>query len=316
MALAADYGADHLIPAYGSCVSGADVIRTRLVEQQKLAQYLIDETHRLVFAGASSHEIAEQLTIPAELQRKVQYSDLHHRVPWIVRSLISRNFGWFSGDPLDYVRHPATERARRLAQELGGLDELIARSRSAYLSGDFPWAAELATEALLLDPGNARAKEVRSASFQAIAFASDSSNERNVLLTSVAMETGPLRRELIFELSRHALSALSFLREPGALLDLMGPKLACNRVRAERLWVEFRLVDRSEVLDIAVVDGVMLRGRDLDRSAPDLRLALTYPVMTRGVEGAVSFDDLLASGDLEIVAGQEHWSGFISSFDW
>jgi uncharacterized sulfatase len=316
MGLAASFGAETLIPAYGSYVAGAETVKRQLVSQQKLSQFLIDETYRRLFAGETAQAIAEHVTIPPELCRDVPYNELYHRLFWIVRSLISREFGWFNGDPLDYVRHPATDRARRLSDELGGVDAMLERGRRAYEAEDFAWSLELATETLLVTPDDTRALDLRRASLQALAYASPSSNERNVLLSAVAMEDGRLTRPMIFAGLSRSLSELSLVRSPAALLDILGPKLVCDRVGDDPLWVRFELGDRDETLDLAVIDGVMLRGPDPDRDAPDLVLRMSFPDLTAAVEGVTPFDDLRDAGRVKIITGAPAWERLVSSFSW
>ncbi|MGE4322174.1 MAG: alkyl sulfatase dimerization domain-containing protein [Sphingobium sp.] len=315
MGLAASYGAEYYIGAYGSYFMGADVIRNKLVGQQKLSQYLIDETARLIFEGVPSEAIAERVTIPPALMEGQDFNDLYHQLWWITRSLIAREFGWFSGDPLDYVRLPRTERAQHMVADMGGADKVRARAADAYRGGAHRWALELATALLAIDVQDARARDIRIKSLKAIAYDTSSTNTRNFLLTSVALETGALSRDALLRAFRGKAPADSaLLRPPARVLDMIGPRLRREMATGAPFTARFLVEDRDVTLDITLVDGVMLR--DDGGREPDIVLASSYADFIRGAENMTPFAELESAGAVRVVKGREQFDRLIGAFDW
>ena len=315
MGLAASYGAEYYIAAYGSYIVGADRIRDKLLGQQKLSQYLIDETARLIFEGVPAEAIAERVTIPPALAQGQDFNDLYHQLWWIVRSLIARDFGWFNGDPLDFVRLPRTDRAAHLVTEMGGAAAVLEKARAAYLRGDHSWALELATTLLSTDPDHASARDIRIKSLKALAYATSSTNTRNFLLTSVALETGALSRSGLLRAFRGKAPAdTALLRPPARVLDMIGPRLRKDRATAKPFTARFVIEDRGEQLDITVLDGVMLR--DAVGREPDIVLASSYADFIRGAENMTPFPELERAGAVRILSGRENFDRLVGAFDW
>lgn len=317
MALAASYNAEHLINAYGPPVTGAAEIRVRLLGQQRISQYMVDEVNRRILRGDNADVIAAEFALPEAVTAGRKYREYYHRLAWIIRSMIAREFGHFSGDVADLVKLSPRAEAAKLAEELGGFEQLIARATQAYEQDDHRWSLQLATYALKITPDHPQARALRHHCMRALAYRSDSANERNYLLTSVALETGAIQRSaLLRQISGTKPSDIALLKPPSQMLSVMGHKLKIAPHGRAVFSVRLHLTDRAVVLDVTVLPAVLLRSANPDGSPPDLELVLAHDALIRGVEGMNRFDELRASGAVSVTGREEFFQRFMEAFEW
>ncbi|MGE4323366.1 MAG: alkyl sulfatase dimerization domain-containing protein [Sphingobium sp.] len=318
MGLAASFDAEHLVRAYSETIDGHNNVRQELLWQQRIGQYLIDHIYREILEGRPADRIAAEFTLPDALLEGRPYKEYYHRLSWIVRSIVSRHFGWYSGDVLDLVRLSPTDRAGRMADAMGGIDAVLRRAGEAYADGDYRWALELATTMLTIRPDDVTSRDIRVQSLRALAFASVSANERNYLLTAVALETGKLDRTALLRAFRgKAPSDVALQRPPIQLINALGPRIrpVAPGAAAQPLSVRFTITDRQAQEDITIQSGVMLRGLLPGKAQPDLVLTLSYDSLIRGIEGMTSFDELKQAGKIESHGDLRDWNRFVSAFD-
>lgn len=316
MGLAASHGAEVIINAYGPPVVGAHEVRARLLDQQRIAQFMLDDVHRRILRGEDADSIAADFRLPASVTHGRSYKEHYHRLSWIVRSLVAREFGHVSGDVLDLVRWPPHDRAARLEHEFASTGSMFERAERAYERKDYRWSAELATTLLKLEPTNSDAAKVRHESLRALAYASNSANERNYLLSAVALETGSVdRTKLLRQMQGAAVSDIALRKPPEQMLQVMGHKLRLDEQRPT-FSVCFVISDRAAVLHITVLPVVMLRNANPDGSPPDLQFTLTHEALIRGVEGLTSFAALTMSAGVSVAGAPVILQWFLDAFDW
>lgn len=318
MGVAAAYRPAHLINAYGPPVSGEGEVSARLLGQQRISQYMVDQVHRRVLAGEHADDIAATLTLPDSITRGRNYRETYHRLWWIVRSLISREFGHFGGDVEEFCRLPPHEDAQRMVAAMGGIEAVIALAADAYRSEDFRWSLRLATLALKAAPDDTALRDIRHQSMRAIAYGTDSANERNYLLSAVALETGALDRSaLLRQIAGTAPGDLTLVKPPSQLLGVLGRKIRADDSGARSAFsVRFEIIDRDQALDVTVLPAVVLRPPRLDDDAVDLTIALSHAGLVRGVEGMVAWADLRAAGSASVTGEDDVFDLFVESFDW
>lgn len=318
MALAASLQPEHLINAYGPPISGTAEVRARLLGQQRVAQFMVDDVNRRLLRGENADDIAAGLVIPESVSLGRYYGEFYHRLSWIVRSLISREFGHFSGDVADLVRLPPQEEATQFAAELGGIDGLLDRAERAMKYGNPRWGLRLATLALQVERQSTRAIALRHHAMRTIAYSSDSANERNYLLTAVAMESGKLDRSSLLRLIRgNAPGDVALHRQPSHWLSVLGHKLhSRDSKRNPPFTVEFSVIDKGVTLAITVLPAVMLRGLIIEDVPADLRLELSLEALIRGIEGMAGFSELRATGAVRVAGTDALFGRFIGAFNW
>ena len=322
LSLMRDYPTRVLVGGHGAPVVGPDAVRDLLERTEMVAQYMIDETLRLTRQNLSGAEIAARVRIPTALQGEQEFDDYYHRLSWIVRGIHSKEMGWYSGDVLDLVAHPPFEHAKRMIRELGGADEVLVRASRAYSANDPRWAAELADMVLTVDPGNEAAGTIKAHSLTAIAFASDSANERNYLLTEARVMTGDIGWNVVARAALDRMKAVFVgptapepaLAAPSLVfVQNLGPQLSVDGARDADLLVELRVSDRDETHLLRVREGVLLHERQREREA-DLVVELDHRALVLASEGLATWKELAGDDLLAIHRGPEAFDRFVGYF--
>lgn len=218
--------------------------------------------------------------------------------------------GWVS-NPVSLSRHSDSEEAKRLVKLLGGADESSAHAKHALESGDARWAARLATYVLRAEPNHEAAREVQVQALESIAYTTNSANERNYLLTTVAETKGAIDWNRV--LSRGSLQRVS--SQPSeAILRGLGVRLKAEDAFDAELTVEARIEGEEGVHTVSVRRGVFLYDR-VAREKVDARIVLSRSDLDRIAAGVTNLDAELAAGSIEVEAGQPAAERFVKLFE-
>lgn len=318
------YPSKVLVGGHGQPSIGRGAVSDLLERTEMVAQFIIDETLRLTRQNLSGPEIAAAVRLPRSLTGDQEFADYYHRLEWIVRGVHSKEMGWYGGDVFELVAHAPTDRARRLVEALGGRTSVLEKGNDAYLADDPKWAAELATLVLATEPTNQQALHLKANSLRSIAYASDSANERNYLLTEANVMTGDLGWRVMAQGA--LVRAKNWLKGPIVpetamsapsltFIQNMGPLLSVERASAARTSVEFRVTDRQEAYLLTVRNGVMLR-EEPKSIEPDAIVELNHRALVLASEGLSPWSDLKDDGLVSVKTGEAEFETFIGFFDW
>ncbi|MER0478139.1 alkyl sulfatase dimerization domain-containing protein [Streptomyces sp. Edi2] len=165
---------------------GADRAVRFLEEQRDAYAYLHDQSVRLINAGLTGAEIAEELRFPPALERawhaRGYYGTLSHNA----KAVYQRYMGWFDGNPAHLWQHPPVAAARRYVEFMGGADAVVAKARQAYEDGDLRWVAEVVHHVIFAEPGHAGARALQADAFERLGQAAESGPWRNFYLMGAA----------------------------------------------------------------------------------------------------------------------------------
>jgi alkyl sulfatase BDS1-like metallo-beta-lactamase superfamily hydrolase len=139
-----------VLPGHGRVYSGAEQCQELLRETARALRLIHDEVVRRLNAGQWPVEIIEaDIRLPDDLAAKPFLAPVYGCVPFVVRDVIRRYAGWWSGEPSQMFPAPRASRAADIL-ELCGRDAMLARARTLRDEGHLQRAlalAELATNA-------------------------------------------------------------------------------------------------------------------------------------------------------------------------
>ncbi|WP_433854774.1 alkyl/aryl-sulfatase [Streptomyces kronopolitis] len=163
-----------------------------LEEQRDAYAYLHDQSVRLINAGLTGAEIAEELRFPPALERawhaRGYYGTLSHNA----KAVYQRYMGWFDGNPAHLWQHPPVAAARRYVEFMGGADAVVDKARQAYEAGDLRWVAEVVNHVVFAEPGHAGARALQADAFERLGRAAESGPWRNFYLMGAVELRGPV----------------------------------------------------------------------------------------------------------------------------
>ncbi len=114
---------------------GSERIVEYLGKQRDLYGYLHDQTLRLVNAGLTGPEIAEQLELPPELAAEWHCRGYYGSVSHNVRAVYQLYMGWFDGNPAHLWEHPPVESSKRYVEFMGGAERVLELARDSFAAG-------------------------------------------------------------------------------------------------------------------------------------------------------------------------------------
>lgn len=301
------YFASHNWPIWGR-----ERIAQHITAQRDMYKYTHDQTVRLINAGYTMSEIAEQVKLPASLQSSFgargYYGDLRHNV----RAVYQFYLGHYDGNPAHLDALPPETTAPRYLQLMGGKAGVLEAAQAAYDSGDFRWAAELLNHVMFAETGNAEAKALLARTYEQMAYGSEASTWRNSYLTAAAeLRNGPptkgLDRTRFFEVLLHTPTE--------RFLDAMAAALNGPDAAGKDLKINLVLTDTRES-HVLWIEHAVLHHR-AGPPAPDANatLALTHEMFVRIVSGAAGAKDLLLSDDVKVTGSRIDLGRFFGLLD-
>ncbi|CRK22123.1 hypothetical protein BN1723_017005, partial [Verticillium longisporum] len=178
--------ASHHWPTYG-----VEEVVSFLTLQRDLYAYVHDQTLRLLNKGYNGPEIAEMMTLPPALDKAWSTRGYYGSVNHNVKAIYQRYMGWFDGNPAHLWEHTPAERAKRYVELAGGMENIIAKGREAFDTGDFRWAAEVLNHAVFSDPTNSDARALLADVYEQLGYGSENGTWRNFFISGTTeLRTG------------------------------------------------------------------------------------------------------------------------------
>ncbi|MEU9193300.1 alkyl sulfatase dimerization domain-containing protein [Streptomyces hundungensis] len=265
-----------------------------LEEQRDAYAYLHDQSVRLINAGRTGAEIAEELAFPPTLARawhaRGYYGSLSHNA----KAVYQRYMGWFDGNPAHLWQHPPVEAARRYVEFMGGADTVVAKARNAYEAGDLRWVAEVLGHVLFAEPHHGEARALQADTFERLGHGSECGPWRNFYLMGAA----ELRHGVLGTPTRTAPDILAALTAEQIFQSMAvrvnGPRAA----EAGRLLLRWEFTDTAEVWSLLLSNGALtaMRGDAPRNERPAAVLRLARTTLDAILGGAATFAGEVAGG--------------------
>jgi alkyl sulfatase BDS1-like metallo-beta-lactamase superfamily hydrolase len=299
--------ASHSWPTWGR-ERIAQVIRAH----RDVYKYTHDQTVRLINAGYTMDEIAEQVKLPASLgavfAARGYYGDLRHNV----RAVYQYYLGHYDGNPAHLDPLPPQATAPRYLELMGGKAAVLKAAQGAYDRGDFRWAAELLNHAVFADPSDGDAKALLARSYEQMGFMAEASTWRNSYLTAAAeLRQGPPQKGLDRTRFLEVLAHTPVER----FLDAMAAALNGPDAEGKDLKINLLLTDTGESHVLWIENAVLHHKKAPAETDADATLALTHGMFVRLVSGAAGAKDLLLSDEVKVSGSRVDLGRFFGLLD-
>jgi alkyl sulfatase BDS1-like metallo-beta-lactamase superfamily hydrolase len=270
-----------------------------LEEQRDAYAYLHDQCVRLINAGYTGAEIAEELRFPPALERRPHIGGHYGSLSHNAKAVYQRYMGWFDGNPAHLWQHPPREAAARYTEFMGGADAVVAKARASFERGDLRWVAEVLHHVLFTDPGHVGARALQAETFERLGHGSECGPWRNFYLTGAA----ELRGGVLAAPGRGAsgiigaLTAEQIFQSMAVRID--GPRAA----EAGRLLLRWEITDgprdtSADIWTMLLSNGALtpMPGGAPRGERPHLTLRLARATLHAVVGRATTFADAIAAG--------------------
>ena len=166
---------------------GHDEVVDFLETQRDLYAYLHDQTLRMINAGLTGPEIAEDFPMPPGLARSWSTHGYYGSVSHNVKAIYQRYMGWYDGNPARLWKLPPQDAAVRYVALMGGADAVVDAARQATEAGELRWAAELLDHVVFAEPAHEAGRALLADTLEALGFGSENGPWRSAYLSG-AME--------------------------------------------------------------------------------------------------------------------------------
>ncbi len=171
----------HVLPGHGPAISGVrcdEVLR----ETARALRFIHDEVVARLNAGRWPIDIIEGgIEIPADLAAKPYLRPIYGCVPFVVRDVIRRYAGWWSGEPSAMFPATRSERGQDLVA-LAGRDAMLSRARELADAGQLKRALALAETVANANPADHEATALNAEILERMAAQEPSFIARNFFL--------------------------------------------------------------------------------------------------------------------------------------
>jgi alkyl sulfatase BDS1-like metallo-beta-lactamase superfamily hydrolase len=170
----------YILPGHGSAYCGEERCEEVLRATAGALRFIHDEVVRRLNDGQWPVEIVEaDIQLPPELAAKPFLAPIYGCTAFIVRDVIRRYAGWWSGQPSQLFPVTRREHARDLLA-LCGREALLCRARLLKDSSQLKRALAMAELAIDADPGDQEALRLNAEILEAIALTERSFIARNL----------------------------------------------------------------------------------------------------------------------------------------
>ncbi|WP_409057144.1 alkyl/aryl-sulfatase [Streptomyces sp. SYP-A7185] len=277
---------------------GGDTIVELLEQQRDLYAYMHDQTLRMINAGMTGREIAEEIELPPALAgvwaNRGYYGSLSHNV----KGIYQRYMGWFDGNPAHLWEHPPVEEARRYVKALGGRAATVAKAKAFARGGDRRFAVTLLNHVVFADPGHRAAKAELARLYVELGQASENAVWRNFYLMGAQELRGGVEASPASVVSADLRMALS--------VDQLIDSVAV-RVNGPKAWdlvvrMDWSLPALGRVWHLTLRHGVLTYRSDAKRD-PGAGVTLTMTkAQLLGMLGGKGLGGIVVEGDASLLA--------------
>lgn len=275
---------------------GTEEVVEFLSLQRDLYGYLHDQTLRLVNAGYTGAEAAEEFTLPPALENAWHTHGYYGSVNHNVKAIVQRYLGWFDGNPARLWPHPPVAQAERYVAAMGGIERVVELAQAAFDEGDFRWAATLLDHAVFTDENHAAARDLYADTLEQLAYGSENGTWRNFFLSGAT------------ELRKGNFGTPTVTNSPTIVAQLPPEMLLDSvaiRVNGPRAWdldlsLMLELTDMDRRFRVTLRNGVFVYLED-GQGDVDLTIRTTHSRLLLLAGGDLDSDGLELDGERAVL---------------
>ncbi|MGD9966775.1 MAG: alkyl/aryl-sulfatase [Hyphomonadaceae bacterium] len=282
---------------------GGDRVRDFIASHRDAYKYLHDQTVRLMNAGYTDREIAEQVRLPEALASRWFNRGYYGTMMHNSRAVYQRYMGWYDANPANLNPLPPVEEGMRFVRAMGGADRMLAEGQRAFDEGDYRWAARVLNHLVFAAPDNLAARRLLARAHRQMAYQAESAIWRNIYLSGAReLEGGaPARTQLPQSVDLIAATPTSYI------LDLLAVRLNPERLGDRRYAFNLVFPERNERFAVTIANGVLVHERDQTaEGAPTItsqRAVFLQAMATQSMQRAVMSGQIRIQGNRRSLAG-------------
>ncbi len=286
------YFGQHNWPVWGNAR-----IKEFITKHRDVYKYTHDQTVRLMNAGFTPREIADQVKLPKSLASyfgsRGYYGDLRHNV----KAVYQLYLGAYDGNPANLDPLPPQESAKRYLELIGGADKAVAAAQLAFDKGDYRWAAELLNHTVFGATDHKGAKELLARTYEQMAYMAEAATWRNsYLMAASELRKGPPTKTL----DRAGVIDMLAQTPIERFLEAMAAGLDGPAAEGKDIKVNLVLSDTKESFVLWIENAVLHFRKAVPAADANATLTLTKGLFIKMMAGTAGIKDTLLSDDLKV----------------
>ncbi|MHA7923598.1 MAG: alkyl/aryl-sulfatase [Marinobacter sp.] len=301
---------------------GQENIQEFLAVQRDTYKFIHDQTVRLMNRGATPREIADQLSLPPELNQAFHNQGYYGTVSLNAKAVYQHYLGWFTANPAQLNPLPESESARRYVQMMGGADKVLEKALQEFEAASdmsategrdtYRWLAELLNHVVFAEPANNDAKQLLASVYDQLGYQAESAPWRDFYLTG-AYE---LRHGSPEEGIKPAMMREVLLNTPVSLFfDSMAVRLNAEDAEGENTTIRISFTDLQEHYLLTLQNSVLHNRQVAEDTPADAILRLTRPLFVDLLIGRAGLKELLFSDEISFEGNRLDLIGFFGMLD-
>ncbi|MCL1145412.1 MBL fold metallo-hydrolase [Shewanella marinintestina] len=283
-----------------------------LQKQRDTYKYIHDQSVRMLNAGFTPAEIAEQIQMPPSLSNTFASRGYYGTVKHNAKAVYQAYLGWYDANPVNLDPLPATASAVKYVELMGGADKIIAAANKAVAAGEYRWAAELVNHLVVADPDHNEAKVLLASIYDQLGYQAESAPWRDVYLTA-AYELRHGSPEVGIDLA--SMKQILLQSPVENFMQSMASRVIGPEVFGEEfiLNINFTDLDKNYVLELK---NSVLHHKLAPKSAEaNATLNISHELFVDLIIGKAGVKEVLFSDELAIEGSKLDFISFFSSLD-
>ncbi len=278
-------------------VWGSERIVTHLTRQRDLYKYIHDQTLRMANRGYNMLECAEQIKLPAELERYWSNRGYYGCLNQNVKAVWNFYLGWFDGNPARLHPLPPREAGLKYLEYMGGIERVLERARESFDNGEYRWVVQVLDHAVAAEPEHSGARRLLADALEQLGYQAESGPWRNFYLTGAQeLRDGVQSRDLPMMESSQSIAALPL----PAIFDSLAVRLNSARAADQNLTANFHFTDTEERYVLTLKNGVLNHFADRQLAEADCTVRISRPVFDEILDGRSSFARKAFQGEARV----------------
>lgn len=217
-------------------------------------KYLHDQSVRLMNRGLTAGEIAEEIALPPPLASRWFNRGYYGTMKHNSRAVYQRYLGWYDGNPANLDPHPPEEAGKRYVAAMGGPAKARRVARRALDSGDYRWAAEVASRIVFANRDDLEARALLASAFTQMGYQAEGMLWRNMYLTGAKEARTIPDQPSQTTVSPDLIGAV----DSAQLFDLLAIRVNPEAAAGRQARIDFVFPDRQERWRITLRNAVLV----------------------------------------------------------
>ncbi len=304
--------ADVVVSFHGPPIIGEENVKKTVTLYRDATQYVYDQTIRGMNNGMTSDELAASIKLPDVFKDEPFLREIRGEIDWHVRNLFVCNLGWFQGDSAFLNPISQDERAKRIVDAFGGVEQTIQAVRDAITNDDVNWAAELATYVIEVDDDNLEAKLLKAQALRILGQQTTTADGRNWYLTEALLLEGKIGIDptLVPTGNEH-----QFMNTPiETLLAILQTRVDPEKAGDVNKIVGIEFPDLEKHFTLHLRNHILAVTDQAPENA-DISLSMESVVFKKLIIGTISLEEAIQSGTVNFQGNRDDIEEFLSVFD-